>query len=685
MPGNVPDDDILLEAGLLRADGSALRREWLVTNGLGGYASATLAGANTRRYHGLLVAALRPPLGRAVLLSKLEEKVYLKLPDGITQEFALSANLFPGAYVPQGNRMLDSWRPRPAATWIWSPVPGVKLQKQVWMARGFNTTYIAYRLLECPSGTSVRLSLVPLLAWKDYHSEMRQCDTELNPQWSDSALKLTLPPIARVTGEPTTLHVRLVDGAGCPAANAAFRAAPDWYCNFQHPREQERGQDSVEDLFAPGILSVDLPADGMVAVVAGVDPVCPDPPDGSLRAMISRQNDLLLRAKSSDAFTHQLALAGDAFLAQPHGGRSTVIAGYHWFGDWGRDTMISLPGLCLATGRHEAARDILRSFAAYVDGGMLPNRFPDEGETPEYNTVDATLWYFVALYHYLEATHDLDLLSDTLWPVLREIARCHLQGTRYNIHVDPSDHLLYAGQEGVQLTWMDAKVGDWVVTPRIGKPVEINALWHNALCVLAWCGEQMGNAEVAAEYRKEACANAKSFQERFARPDGRGLYDVLDTPHGNMPDLAIRPNQIFALSLPFAPLSIDSPLAKPLLETVRTELYTPCGLRTLAPGDPAYHPRYEGDVCQRDEAYHQGTVWPWLLGPYAEAHYKVSGDRDAALALLRPMQRQWTGFGVGFLAEVFDGNPPHRPNGCIAQAWSVAETLRVWKLLNGGQ
>lgn len=682
MPGNAPDDDILLEAGLLRADGSALRREWLVTNGLGGYASATLAGANTRRYHGLLVAALRPPLGRAVLLSKLEETVHLKLPDGIAQEFALSANLYPGAYVPQGNRMLVSWRPRPAATWVWSPIPGVRLQKQIWMARGSNTTYIAYRLLEAPSGASVRLSFVPLLAWKNYHSEMHRCDAALDAQWREAALKLTLPPIAHVTGSPTELSLRLVDGAGCPAANAAFRPSPDWYCHFQHPREQERGQDWEEDLYTPGVLSVDLPAEGMVAVVAGVDPVSPDPPDGSLRALIFRQQDLLQRAKAGDAFTHQLALASDAFLVQPTDGRSTVIAGYHWFGDWGRDTMIALPGLCLATGRPEAARDILRSFAKYVDGGMLPNRFPDEGETPEYNTVDATLWYFAAVHRYLEATNDLDLLRDTLWPVLQEIGRCHQQGTRYNIHVDPADHLLYAGQEGVQLTWMDAKVGDWVVTPRIGKPVEINALWHNALKVLAWCAGRLGDAKAAAQYNEQARATAASFQARYGRPDGRGLYDVLDTPHGNAPDVSIRPNQVFALSLPFAPLSPDSPLAKPLLETVRAELYTVCGLRTLAPADPAYHPRYEGDVRQRDGAYHQGAVWPWLLGAFAEAYYKATGDREAALGLLRPMQRQWTGFGVGFLAEVFDGNPPHRPNGCIAQAWSVAETLRVWKLLN---
>jgi predicted glycogen debranching enzyme len=344
--------------------------------------------------------------------------------------------------------------------------------------------------------------------------------------------------------------------------------------------------------------------------------------------------------------------------------------------------MIALPGLCLTTQRPDVAREILLSFADYVNGGMLPNRFPDAGQAPEYNTVDATLWYFVAIWRYVAATGDLDLLRTRLWPVLEEIVARHRQGTRYNIHVDGADHLLYAGQSGVQLTWMDAKVGDWVVTPRIGKPVEVNALWCNALRTMADFAQRLGHVEEAQTYSADAQQTAGSFVARFVRPDGHGLYDVLDMPEGGQPDAAIRPNQVFALSLPFAPVAPAAPVAQAILSTVREELLTPCGLRTLSPNDPGYRARYEGGPTARDGAYHQGTVWPWLLGPYAEAYHKVTGDRDGALALLRPLQDQLSVYGIGTLAEVYDGSAPQRPNGCIAQAWSVAETLRVWTLIS---
>jgi predicted glycogen debranching enzyme len=389
---------------------------------------------------------------------------------------------------------------------------------------------------------------------------------------------------------------------------------------------------------------------------------------------------LLGNVGANDAFTRQLALASDAFIVQAPGGRSTIIAGYPWFSDWGRDTMIALPGLCLTTGRAEVAAEILRSFAAYVDRGMIPNRFPDVGERPEYNTVDATLWYVVAIYRYVESTGDVALLRETLWPALQEIVRCHREGTRYGIHMDPEDGLLYAGQPGVQLTWMDAKVGDWVVTPRIGKPVEINALWHSALAAMATFAERLGEDAAQAEYAALARTAATQFAARYTRLDGRGLYDVLDTPGGG-PDMAIRPNQVFALSLPLAPLDPTSPLARAIVLTVQQELYTPCGLRTLSPRDPAYRPRYEGDPLNRDRAYHQGTVWPWLMGPYVEACYRVTGNRERAIGLLRPLMDELTAYGIGSLAEVYDGGTPQRPNGCIAQAWSVSETLRVWKQL----
>ncbi len=683
--------NIQLGADVLRDAGAALRREWLVTNGLGGYASASVAGANTRRYHGLLVAALHPPVGRAVLLSKLEETLEITPADGSgATTFALSANLYPGAIYPQGYETLESWCAYPAVTWVWSPAPGVRFEKRVWMAQGRNTTYIAYRLLEAPEGHSARLHLTPLLAWKDYHSEMHAGSETINAAWfapasadaasPGSTLRVTLPGVYRVTPGPLDLRLRLALENGDPYPDAAFALASNWYYRFQHPREQERGLDCEEDLYTPGAFSAPLTVGQALVVIASVEESPDAAPQPVLDTLTGRQADLLKRADADEEFAQLLTLAADQFVVQVPGVRSTVIAGYPWFSDWGRDTMIALPGLCLVTGRAELAREILLSFAAYVDQGMLPNRFPDVGETPEYNTVDATLWYFAAIYHYVTATGDTALVKDSLWAVLEGIVQWHQRGTRYNIHED-SDGLIYAGQPGVQLTWMDAKVGDWVVTPRIGKPVEISALWHNALRTMAHFAQLLGNAEAEARYAEMAERTSAGFATRFTRSDGRGLYDVLETPEDNAPDPAIRPNQIFALSLPFAPLAPDSRTAQAILKVVHDELLTPFGLRTLSPHDPNYCSRYEGDQWHRDGAYHQGTAWPWLLGPYVEAHYKVNGDREAAREMLRPLHAHLWEFGLGSIAEIFDGSEPQRPNGCIAQAWSVAETLRVWKTL----
>ena len=686
------DANITFDAALLHNPGESLQREWLVTNGIGGYASASLATANTRHYHGLLVAALAPPLGRAVLLSKLEAT--LTVTDGAGGEavYALSANVYPGAIYPQGYTSLNSWSASPCPTWIWTPAPGVSIEKRVWMAQGQNTTHIAYRLLTLLPGHTARLSLVPLLAWRDYHSEMAACDFQPPMQWTRNdvsndapdqdgssllaTLEFTLPPIQRVTSTPTTLTLTLCAESGEPFPAPDFHAHPDWYHHFQHPREQERGLDFQEDLYTPGTLSLPLTVAQALVVTASVESLPSEPPGLSQARRDEGQN----APPQNDVYTQRLLLAAEQFVVQVPNVRTTLIAGYPWFSDWGRDTMIALPGLCLTTGRLEIAREILLSFAACVDQGMLPNRFPDVGDTPEYNTVDATLWYFTAIYRYIEATGDIELLRQSLWSVLQSIVTFHRQGTRYNIHVDPADHLLYAGQEGVQLTWMDAKVGDWVVTPRIGKPVEINALWYNALCSMAYFAGLLNHASADA-YTQEAAQMQAAFTRRFARADGLGLYDALDTPAGG-PDSAIRPNQVFALSLPFAVVEPTSPLAASIIKVVREELLTPCGLRTLSPRDPAFQPRYEGNPLQRDGAYHQGTAWPWLLGPFAEAYAKVTGDTEGAKAMLSALLPQMTTYGVGSLAEVFDGGEPQRPNGCIAQAWSISETLRVWKTLN---
>ena len=743
-------DNIAFNADALRDFEQAARREWLVTNGLGGYASGTLATANTRRYHGLLVAALNPPVGRAVLLSKLEETLRVTDAAGVSQEYALSANLYPGATYPQGYQWLRAWSATPAPTWQWSPAPSITIEKRVWMAHGKNTTYITYRLLELPPDCAARLSLIPLLAWRDYHSEMMACDYQPPATWytlsiegsaaepGGGSLCLKLPSIARVTDAPTDLTLKLCSEQGDVFPDAAFDASPEWYYHFQQPREQERGLDYQEDLYTPGTLAAPLTVGQTMCIVATTEAQRPDAPDTAWNALIARQSDLLQQTDPVDTFAGQLTLAADQFVVQVPGGRATVIAGYPWFGDWGRDTMIALPGLCLTTGRAPLAREILLSFAAFVDQGMLPNRFPDVGETPEYNTVDATLWYFVAVYRYIEATGDTDLLRQNLWSILQDILAWHRRGTRYNIHIDAGDELLYAGQAGVQLTWMDAKVGDWVVTPRIGKPVEINALWYCALRIMAHFAGLLNAASNNASntaveddsgdtpnhslqdaYIQQAQTMQASFLQRFARPDGQGLYDVLDVPgegtgnreqgtentsaflgaatsrastllsggEGHEPratnnDSSIRPNQVFALSLPFAVVEVDTPLAKSIIDVVHRELLTPDGLRTLSPQDPAYRPRYEGDPHSRDGAYHQGTVWPWLLGPFAQAYADVTNDTAGAKAMLAGLGPQLAAFGMGSLAEIYDGSDPQRPNGCYAQAWSVAEALRVWQELN---
>jgi len=556
------------------------------------------------------------------------------------------------------------------------------------MPHGKNATYITYTLLEAPKKHSANLHFVPLFAWKDYHSEMKATEP-LRYQWHPplpkvartpgepcAVLSVPLPAIAKVTSEPVVLSLYLLDENGAPYPSATFLPQQYWFYHFQHPREQERGQDFSEDLLNLGMISLTLKAGESVTVLATVECEPHESPRAAWKTHIDRQAERQPALPKRDEFAIQLAQSADSFLVKAPAGRCTVIAGYPWFCDWGRDTMISLPGLCLPTDRTELAREILLSYMNFVDQGMIPNRFPDVGMAPEYNTSDATLWYFVAIYRYVEHTGDTTLV-EALWTVLEDMVRWHRQGTRYNIHVD-ADNLLTGGQPGVQLTWMDARVGDWVVTPRIGKAVEINALWHNALKSMAYFARLIDRGDSAADYEDQARRCAAIFAARFARHDGRGLADVLDTPNNNAPDESIRPNQIFAVSLPFAPLEADSALAQSVVDVVLAELVTPCGLRTLSPQDHAYRSRYEGDTGNRDGAYHQGTAWPWLLGAFAEAHYKVYKDREQAKGFLRPLQEQMTAYGVGSLPEIYDGGDPQRPNGCIAQAWSIAETLRVW-------
>jgi predicted glycogen debranching enzyme len=613
-------------------------QEWLETNGLGGFASSTAAGMNTRRYHGLLTAATKPPVGRFVLLSKLEETLIIG-----GRRYDLSTNQFPGVVHPQGYRYLQEFRRDPFPTSIYR-VEGIEIEKRVFMIHSQNATVIEYE-----SASECSLELRPLIAFRDFHGTTHQNDAV------DRALHIGAGTVS-IAPYPDlpALHF---------GHNGAVDPAGDWYFNFEYSEELARGLDGHEDLFHPFTLRFS----GNAIVVASTEPISASQVPELKRAEIERRKKILRGAPVANPFIEQLTAAADQFIVK-RGELNSVIAGYHWFSDWGRDTMIALPGLTLTTGRPDIARNILEAFAQSADRGMLPNRFPDAGEAPEYNTVDATLWMFEAVRSYLHYTGDHGFVRDRLYPKLKEIVDWHFAGTRYGIRAR-ADGLLACGEPGVQLTWMDAKVGDWVVTPRIGMPVEVQALWYNALCVLRDLGMDASLGELAEKTRA-------SFEAQFWNADAGCLYDVIN---GEARDTSIRPNQIFAVSLHHRMLPPEK--EKLIVDVVTRELLTPLGLRTLSPHDPNYHPRYEGGVLERDSAYHQGTVWPWLMGPFISAYVKVhersSDARKQAEAWLKPFEEHLKTAGLGQISEIADGDPPHTPRGSIAQAWSVAELLRA--------
>jgi predicted glycogen debranching enzyme len=643
---------------------TAERREWLCTNGLGGFASGTVTGTLTRRYHGLLVAALTPPLGRTLVVAKLEEDVV-----HAGGAWALGVNRWgDGTVAPLGHRDIERFRLE-GTTPVWSFACGdALLDKRVWMEPGANTTYVRYEVRR--AAEPLTLTLRALVNYRDYHATTRGAGWEME--------------VTRVDGG---LRVRAFDGA-VPvlllAPGAEVRAEHGWYRRFALPRERERGLDAEDDHLHAGTFSATLRAGQALTVVLSTEGAPSADGERAWRRRQAHEADLIARwtrgwpgAATAPPWVRHLVLAADQFVArrplpeEPEG--MTVVAGYHWFGDWGRDTMIALPGLALATGRPELADRVLRTFARFLDRGMLPNRFPDGAQTPEYNTVDATFWWVEAIRATHAATGDDALLKD-LVPALESVVDWHRRGTRYGIGEDPADGLIRAGEPGVQLTWMDARVGDWVVTPRIGKPVEINALWYNALRAMGGFARRLrrpaASWEVAAERVRAAFA-------RFWYEAGGHCYDVIDGPEGDDPTL--RPNQIFAVSLSESPLSPGQQAR--VVDACARQLLTSYGLRSLPPGHRAYKPRCTGDPHERDGAYHQGTVWGWLLGPFSLAHARAHGDPAAARAFLEPMAHHVVDFGVGSIAEVFDGDPPFTPRGCIAQAWSVAETLRVWQAL----
>ena len=637
---------------------AASSKEWLETNGLGGFASSTITGLNTRRYHGLLIAATKPPVGRMVLLSKLEETLIV---DGVRYE--LAANQYPGAVHPQGHLLLKEFRLDPFPTFVYA-VAGGELVKTVCMVHGENSTVIQY---EWRGEQACQLELHPLLTCRDYHATMHE-KADWQAGFATAANLLTFQPYAHLPA----LHL---------AHDAAeVEATGYWYRNFEYQAERERGLDFREDLFNPCVLRFDLQP--RVSLIASTEPRAVARADEYFQAEITRRAALVAPFADSNELTRALAAAADQFIVKRDDGE-TIIAGYHWFSDWGRDTMIALPGLTLTTGRYDTAKNILRAFAPYLDQGMLPNRFPDAGEQPEYNTVDATLWYVEAVRALLEHTGDYQFVKANLYDKLVEIIDWHERGTRYQIRVDnddADDGLLRAGEPGVQLTWMDAKVGDWVVTPRIGKPVEIQALWYNALCVMAELADKFGDTANQTRFAQLAARAKRSFNQVFWNDEAGCLFDVVN---GAERDAALRPNQIFAVSLPHTMLK--QARAKQVVATVERELLTPYGLRSLAPNDPHYCPHYTGDIPSRDGAYHQGTVWAWLLGPFLTAYLKVNRNsakaRQQAAAWLSAFDGHLHEAGLGQVSEIFDADAPHLPRGCVAQAWSVAELLRVAVLL----
>ena len=641
----------------------AVQREWLITNGIGGYASGTVSGNLTRRYHGLLVAALHPPVGRTQVVAKMEETAGY---DGI--DHALETNRWAGGAVePKGYLNIESFRLEGTAP-VWRfAFADALLEKRIWMRQGENTTYVQYSVLR--GSGSVHLAIKALVNYRDFHSSTHAGTWQMRIEPVEQGVQ--------VTAYEGAIPFYLL------SADAQFEPRHEWYQDYFLPAERDRGLDDHEDHLLAATAKIELAVGKSTTVVLTTNAGTELDATRALVEHVARESNLCSKWAGSDplavsalVWVQQLILAADQFLVKRSSpedpdGRS-IIAGYHWFGDWGRDTMIALPGLTLTTGRPDIAKKILFAFARYVDGGMLPNNFPDAGGQPEYNTVDAALWYFEAVRQYFESTKDAEAVSH-LYPVLAQIIDAHLKGTRYNIHVDEADGLLYEGENGVQLTWMDAKVGDWVVTPRIGKPVEVNALWYNALKTMAKLAPIAGKS--AEPFEKMASLVQKSFS-KFWSSAGGCCYDVIDDPQiGN--DASLRPNQIFAVSLPESPLSPEQ--QKAVVDVCARRLLTSDGLRSLAPGEPGYQGHYGGGPRERDGAYHQGTVWGWLMGPFVLAHLRVYGDRKAAQSFLEPLGMQILSHGLGTLSEIYDGDAPFTPRGCIAQAWTVAEVLRAWR------
>lgn len=627
-------------------------REWLETDGLGGFAMGTASGVRTRRYHGLLIHATTPPTGRMVLVNGVDARVEI---DGVTTNLS-TQRYAPDVLHPDGAAHLDGFSHEPWPTWRWRVGDGLVVTQELFMPHGAGRVVLRWHLQG--SARSASLQVRPFLSGRDYHSMHHEnSGFDFSPRGADGDLEWRPYP-----GVP---------GVRC-LSNGRYSHRPEWYRNFLYSGERARGLDATEDLAAPGELQFDLAAGDAVCVLEPTT-LAPTRGPGSVVDVVARLRQAELTRRG--AFPSRLHFSADQYLVK-RGAGHTIVAGYPWFTDWGRDTFIALRGLCIAAGRLAEARDILLEWAGTVSDGMLPNRFPDGAGEPEFNAVDASLWFVIAVRDLLEAVGRKRLVPaadrERLMAAVDAILNGYARGTRFGIRVD-TDGLVAAGVPGVQLTWMDAKVGDEVVTPRIGKPVEIQALWINAL---GFAGRS------SPTWRALHDRAMASFREKFWNDDRECLYDVIDVDHvpGRV-DGSLRPNQILAVG-GLGECLLDDRDARRVVEAVERTLVTPAGLRSLAPGEPGYTPRYEGGPWQRDHAYHQGTVWPWLVGPFVDAWIHVRGGHataaaEAATRFVEPFTTELQRAGLGHLFEVADAEAPHHPGGCPFQAWSVGELLRL--------
>jgi predicted glycogen debranching enzyme len=644
----------------------ALTLEWLDTNGLGGYASSTILSCNTRKYHGLLVANLRMPKGRHVLLSWIEDAVISR-----EKEFFLSCCQYPGFFFPGEKNFLKEFSLDDSPLFTYE-AEGMRIRKAIMMIHKEDRVLIRYDVEDCPSPGLLRLR--PFVAFRGYHALTKEnMFLQTETEKTDGGFRLHpyegMPPLVFQTN-----------------GDAKFLSSPVWHNNFEYERENERGFDPHEDLFCPGALEIPVEKGSAVIISAATDISREKLEDTWVKEKARRAAEASRDEKIAENFENaedrfnirNLIASGRQFLISSLSGRPAVIAGYHWFGDWGRDTLISLPGLTFLSGRSEEGMAILDSMGAYEKDGLLPNYFSDDETGNAYNTVDTSLWYFWAVQQMLKYTGDIGFIKDRLWPVMKRILKGYMDGTGFNIHMGENG-LLHAGDKDTHITWMDAIVRDTPVTARWGYPVEINALWYNAICIAEELGKLFDDREYS--FRDLIPRIRESFVDTFWIDKEAYLGDVF---RDGVLDHAVRPNQILAVSLPYSPLEADK--WRGVVDKVKKHLLVPVGLRTLSPDDRDYKGRYEGDGLTRDAAYHQGTAWPWLIAHFGEAYMKAAEDKRAAKTFLLDYMRTFIRghmpeAGIGCISEIFDGDPPHRPNGCISQAWSVAGLIGLYTLL----